>query len=169
MKNSALIHLGIAILVAILAVIAYVWWQEQVLQAVSAARTLAEEASSVSGTQAETLRSKTELSTLTADEAFVEERFLPPSGIVEFLEGLEETGRSYEAEVSVVSVSDVLDGDRIAIALSVEGSFDAVMRTLGTLEYGPRAVTVETVTLDTSGEGAWTLAGRFLVGAARTP
>ena len=72
------------------------------------------------------------------------------SDIVPLLERLEKQGRAEGATVEVLSVSPEQAGtqSRILISLTASGTFDAVMRTLGTIEYGPYDITVKTVVLD---------------------
>lgn len=108
---------------------------------------------------------------LVGEEARIATYLVSPGEIVPFLESLEATGDRLGAEVAVVSVGDApgAGASRIPLALSVTGSFDAVVRTLGALEYQPYDIRITSMTLDTTqaGEapsGEWMAAAVFSVG-----
>lgn len=112
-------------------------------------------------------RAKEAIAALEGDEASVASHFVSPDAIVPFLESLERSGEELGTEVEVVSVSSPGESDgRIALALGIKGSFAAVMRTLGTLEYGNEDLRLSSLTLDTlsTDEGStWTAAATFSV------
>lgn len=165
MNRDTFLHLGIVTLATLLAIVGYVWWHYEVTSASAEAAKLAAEVETRSDEYSRTTRAKSELAALAADESFVEGRFLPVDEIVPFLEGLERTGDAFGADVSVVSVSDAVGGESIAVALEVGGSFDAVMRTLGTMEYGTYASSVSDLTLDTTDGERWGATLTLIVGA----
>lgn len=105
------------------------------------------------------------IAALSADEAVLSSYFVSTDGIVAFLEELERSGEELGTAVEVASVSPATaPGGRLTIALRIEGSFASVMRTLGSLEYGPRDLRIVTLALDTppSGEDAsWVAAATF--------
>jgi hypothetical protein len=68
---------------------------------------------------------------------------------VAFLGDLEKQGKAQGAAVEVLSVTDQdATKRRISLSLKITGSFDAVVRTLGTIEYGPYDAVLTNVTLD---------------------
>ena len=91
--------------------------------------------------------------------------------IVPFLDQLERTGASLGSVVTVASVSEEqgTERDRILLSLSIAGSFDSVVRTLGAIEYGPYDSAVSSMTLDTvadtEAQGRWTATATFALGA----
>lgn len=98
------------------------------------------------------------LASLAADEAAIESYRIKLADIVTFLERIEGTGRSLNSSVEVVSVADKPGNDgRMALSVRVIGSFDAVLRTLGAIEYGPYDSKITNLTFDTPPNGgAWT-------------
>jgi hypothetical protein len=54
------------------------------------------------------------------------------------------------------------------MSLRIVGSFDAVMRTLGAIEYQAYDTTLANVTLDTPTGENWTASASFLVGTPPT-
>lgn len=85
------------------------------------------------------------LATLGNDESAVGKYFVSSASLVPFLESLQSTGERLGATVTVSSVSSGTRKGRAEISLNgtVSGSFDSVMRFIGSVEYAPYSVTVE--------------------------
>jgi secreted Zn-dependent insulinase-like peptidase len=96
-----------------------------------------------------------------AQEAEVFSHFAQSNDIVTFLTYVETRGQAYDATVSVASVSDTAATGNITLALTIQGSFSAVMKTLAALEYGSYALSAQTITLEKRTEGPWELKGTF--------
>lgn len=112
------------------------------------------------------------LASLTDEEAAVQSYFVPDTAIVPFIEELQSRGRVLGAEVEIASVAAIPAGPKsrpkLTVALSVEGPFDAVMRTLGSLEYAPYAIKVTTLTLTLGADAVWTANTSLSVGSSAT-
>lgn len=112
-------------------------------------------AATVSEKRQETLRialAKAALPKLAESEATLDAHIVRAEDIVTYLGELERQGKSQGATVEVVSVSPEQNTTQARIALSIKctGSFDAVERTLGMIEYGTYDAVVSNVTLETS-------------------
>lgn len=167
MMNKPLIHLGILTLVVALLLGAYGFWYGLVEKKSAEAAALESEIARTLADAAQAEATRSALQSLAVDESTLESYTLSPDGIVPFLERLESTGRSLGATVEVVSVSDTPTSDnRIGLSLRISGSFDAVMRSVGAIEYGPYDSRIENLTLDTgfSEGGAWSAAAVFSIG-----
>ncbi len=99
--------------------------------------------------------------------------FVSEKSIVPFLAELEQLGTRLGTTMNVVSVGAPTEvgsqkGEQpLPVILSAEGSFDAVMRTLGAIEQAPYALSITAVTLDRAGEDPapqWKAAFTILVG-----
>jgi len=107
---------------------------------------------------------KSAAASLDAGEAEVNSHFLNESNIVSYLGTLEKTGSVYGAQVQVVSVSaDKGARPRAAVSLLVSGSFESVMRTIGTLEQSQYDTVVTGLVLNsddapTKGKTTWSAA-----------
>lgn len=154
MNRPALINAGIALLVALAAIGGYFILLSQVNAREQEARDLSSQIQQKSSARAASLASREAAGGLAAAEAFVDARFVPEDDIVSFLEELEATGRRLGASIDIASVSDP-QGGRITVALAIEGSFEAVMRTVGAIEHGSKASAAHSLTLDAIGEGRW--------------
>jgi len=91
------------------------------------------------------------LAELESDEGAVENYFVSVNNIVTFLGGLESLGSNIGSKVSVASVGAPSGaGQTLSAALSISGSFNAVMRTVGAIEYAPYAITISSLTMTQS-------------------
>lgn len=115
---------------------------------------------------------KEALPALATDEAAINTYFVKPDDIVPFLESLQAIGRARGARVDVVSVDGNQNNPqkRITVSLKITGSFEGVMRTLGSIEYSPHDIALSSLTLDTDlgtegkSTGVWTGAAIFSIG-----
>jgi hypothetical protein len=155
---------------------AYAFWYAALGKASAEAAVLAENVRSKSQESEKIAAAKVALETLAEDEASIRAYLVREEEIVPFLGRLEETGAGLGASVDVVSVSTetLAERNRIMLSVKIEGTFDAVLRTLGSIEYGPYDSSVERVTFDTvpSGEtpsGEWTATVIFALGTQSTP
>ncbi len=86
---------------------------------------------------------------LGGSEEVVENHFVSDDNIVGFLEEMQKLATSLEAGMDVLSVAAGKDAARptLTVSLRIQGSFSAVMRTLGALEYAPYALTVSSLNM----------------------
>lgn len=115
---------------------------------------------------------KSALAALAADEEAVSSYRISDEAIVPFLEHVEADGAMLGAKVTVASVAEGTEEDpRLVLSVRVTGGFDAVMRTLGMIEFGPYDSALQTLTLDTpiSADATlppWTATAVFSIGTA---
>jgi len=163
--KKPLIHLVIALLVLAVAGTVYVFWYERVTALEREVAELATQAEQADRAAADIASARSALSKLVADEAFFGSYFVSTSTVVSYLENLETTGDELGSLVEVVSVTPA-GSARLSISFRATGSFAAVMRTLGAIEFGPYDASMMNLTLDTnaSTEGEWTATGVVSVG-----
>ncbi|HYE22886.1 MAG TPA: hypothetical protein VEA92_00325 [Candidatus Paceibacterota bacterium] len=174
MKNAVLTQLSIAALFLIASVAAYVFSYLHVEGIGSRIVSAETEAQQKNAELMNIHEAQSALSVLTESEARIKGYFVPATAAVSFLESVGTAGDAFGADVSVVSVNeDTAETGRtmLSLALQVRGSFEAVMRTVGTLEFAPYDITLTNISLDaTDAEGAaWTAAANFTVGTELAP
>lgn len=176
MRHAALIQLSLALIVLVGVLGAYGAWYVAVGKASATSAALAQEIETKTQESLRVASAREALATLATDEASIQAYLIRQEDIVAFLERLESSGTSLGSVVEVVSVGAETSGERPHIRLSVKvtGSFDAVLRTLGAIEYGPYDSAVTTVTLDTlpaenGPSGRWTAAATFTLGTRTAP
>lgn len=106
------------------------------------------------------------LAALSQNESRITGYFLNEKEIVSFLEEVESAGEALGANVTVVAVNNErgTTPSRVSVALRITGSFDAVMRTIGVIEYEPYDGVITTITMDDQGEGVWGASVTYSVG-----
>lgn len=176
MRHAALIQLVIALAVLAGVLGAYGAWYVAVGRASATAAALAKEIEAKTQESARVQSAREALATLAEDEASIQAYLIREEDIVSFLERLESSGAALGSSVEVVSVGAEEGGERshIRLSLKIAGSFDAVLRTLGAIEYGPYDSAVSSLTLDTlpaetGPSGRWTANVTLTLGTRTQP
>lgn len=110
------------------------------------------------------------LSEIAGDEAIVQSYFVPETGVVSFIDNLETLGRLQKATVDVLSVSKENAKARptIVLTVSIKGTFDAVMRTIGSIEHSPYDVSIPSLSVGKDEKNTWYADIKMLVGSIKT-
>ena len=97
------------------------------------------------------------LAKIIGDEIDVQQYFVSQTGVVAFINSLEQYGHLQKADIKVLSVSTsgTPKEPTLVFELSVEGTFDAVMRTIGTIEYAPYALSISRLSLGSNPQKSW--------------
>ncbi|KND46855.1 MAG: hypothetical protein AB199_00265 [Parcubacteria bacterium C7867-004] len=174
MRRAAFIQFILAVVLLGLLIGAYAFWYNRVSTMSATASKLAVDIQTKSQESSRIQAAKAALSSLGEEEAGIRQYFVPASGIVPFLESLEQTGKGFAADVEVLSVAANpaknagVDRDHLSLSLKITGPFDSVIRTLGAIEYGPYDSVLTSLTFDTASAGAtttaWSAAATFDIG-----
>ena len=107
------------------------------------------------------------LSKIAGEETIVQSYFVPESSVVSFINSLESRGRSQGVTISVLSVSagGELVQPTLVLTLTIKGTFDAVMRSIGTIEYAPFALSISDLSLGQDSKNGWHANVRMHVGS----
>lgn len=100
---------------------------------------------------------RTTLASVTNDEAVVRGYFVPETDVVAFIDSLEARGKAQGAAVNVLSVSTggTTAQPSLLLSLKVKGTFAAVMRTVGAIEYVPYNLSISTLTAVQDAKDSW--------------
>jgi hypothetical protein len=171
MKRSLIACIVSGILL-VLALVFYAAWYQTVATASAAADNLGNEITVRSRTQVLITAARAALAQLSSTETDVEAYFVAPQNVVPFIETLQSLGSSIGSTVNVLSVaaSPVPGGTSaalptITISLSITGTFDQVVRTIGAIEYAPYDLTISMLSLSAGAKGIWTADVTLLVGS----
>ncbi len=104
---------------------------------------------------------------IASDEDTVQGYFVQETGIVSFIDDLESRGRIQKVAVTVLSVSKETVNGRptLSFSVSIKGTFDSVMRTVGTIEYAPYNISIATLSLGKNDKDEWHADMKLLVGS----
>ncbi len=181
--NKSLRNLIGSLILLIAAVVGYsIWYAKVEAQSIRIGDLVTEIQQQTQATQ-RIAAAKSALASLSTDQATLSHYFVSTNDIVQFLGGVESTGKFLGANVQVVSVSATpgTPYGQISLSLTITGSFNAVAKTLGAIEYGPNDITLTSLTLDNSTApqasqatqgataGGWTASAIFTVGTQSGP
>lgn len=175
MNNKVLIRLIASLLLLVAVATAYGFWYSIVTTESTNAGDLATKITQQSDATSKIAAAKSELVQLNNQEAAVDQYFVETNDLVPFLEQLQSIGKFLGTKVQVASVS-ATPGDpygTLTLSVSVTGTFDAVLRTIGSIEYQPFNITISSLsfTMPTAPGGTassspqWTAAAIFSIGA----
>jgi len=173
MRRRTLIQLALATLLLTGIFVGYGFWYTAVGKSSAEAVALDKEIQKKEHDSERARATKDALLSLEAEEMGMQNYLVRQDDIVPFLGALEQAGTSLGSVVEVLSVSAEPSDtrSRLLLSLKIAGTFDSVLRTLGSIEYGAYDCTVESITFDTTPgeEGAvWTAAATFSFGT-QTP
>lgn len=166
--KSTYIQLAIAFAVLALTLGGYLWWYQQVTSESSMTVSLLQEIKAKEELAKRTSTVEAAFAKLSTSQNDVQNYFISEKNIVSFLEEMEEMGEFHNARVRVVSVGapSVKAGEQsIALSLTIEGGFDAVLRTLGLIEHAPYALVITSLTMNKVIAG-WSASVGAVVGSA---
>ena len=175
MNNKVLIRLIASIVLLIVVVSAYAFWYSVVTAESTAAGDLAAKIIQQSNATSKIAEAKSEIVQLNSQDATMSQYFVETNDLVPFLEQLQSIGKFLGTKVLVESVSATPGTPYGALTLSVSviGSFDAVLRTIGSIEYEPFNITISSLSFTSptslggtsSSSPQWTGNAVFSIGA----
>jgi hypothetical protein len=167
--KSTLIKLILALVVCASALVGYWVWYGVVATASVAVTTLQNQIDTKTSIVSRTATTRSALADIADDEDAVQNYFISETGVVAFINSLEALGRaSGAATVSVLSVSagNALPQPTFTFTLSIKGTFDAVMRTVGAIEYAPYAISISSLSVGRDAKNEWHADLAFTVGSS---
>lgn len=107
------------------------------------------------------------LAEISGDESTVQSHFVPETGVVSFIDDLETRAKEQSAAMKVLSVSVGGTDTRPTLVLSftIDGTFDAVMRTVGAIEYAPYDLFISKLSFGKDEKGVWHANAELIVGS----
>lgn len=168
--NRPLVHFFVLLSVLAVAGVGYGVWYAAIASESAVVAGLDAQIRAKTDAAARIAAARSALTEIAGDEAEVQGYFVSETDVVPFIDDLESRGSSLGADVRVLSVSVASVGlhPTLALSLTASGPFDAVMRTLGTIEYAPYAIAVQNVSLSQSAKGQWHADVSLVVGSVAT-
>ncbi|MBU6388430.1 hypothetical protein KGQ72_00930 [Patescibacteria group bacterium] len=165
--RSSLLHLGIALIICVTAGVGY-WFEYTTIAAKSTAvAALQDQIDAKTAAVSRMTTTRAALAEISGDESIVQSYFVSETGVVAFIDSLQARGQTLGATVSVLSVSTDSAGTQpmFDFSLSIKGTFDAVLRTVGAIEYAPYAISISSVSVDQDAKNSWIANVKLLVGS----
>lgn len=165
--RSPFSHIIIAVAVCVAAIIGYGMWYAIISTKSASVATLQNQINTKTETVNRIAATRATLADVANDETVVQGYFVPEASVVPFINALETSGKTLGAVVSVLSVgtSGTPAKPSLTLALSARGTFDAVMRTIGSIEYAPYDLSISSLVIVKNGENSWHADFKVLVGS----
>lgn len=163
-------HLVAALTVAVAALVGYGFWYAAIAADSAAVANLQSRITAKAETVSRIISARAALAEISGNEAVVQSYFVPETGVVAFIDGLEALGKAQGTVVSILSVSAGAVGAQptFMLSLTVKGAFDAVMRTVGAIEYAPYDLSISGLSLMRNDKNDWQADLKLLVGSVST-
>lgn len=160
-------HTFIVPAICVLAIVGYSMWYIAVEHKSAVVAGLQNRINEKKNTASRIASARTALSEITGNEEVIQNYFVKEEGVVAFIDDIETRGRLQKASVSVLSVKKESATSRLALAftISINGTFDSVMRTIGAIEYAPYDITIESLSVGQDDKNVWHAEAKLLVGS----
>jgi hypothetical protein len=167
--KSPLIHLIVWACVCAAALVGYSVWFAAVESKSMAVAALENKIKTKNETSARVTEARAILAKIAEDESLVRGYFVPETKIVSFINALEGLSSEQKTEMKVLSVSTRGDAQHanleLRISASVQGAFDAVMRTVGAIEYAPYHISITKFSVTNGEKDSWSASLELVVGS----
>lgn len=165
--KSPFFHFFGALVLCMVVLIGYGVWYAAIAAKSAAVADLQNNIDAKTETVSRIAAARATLAGIASDETAVQSYFVPETGVVAFIDALEARGRAQGVVVNVLSVSaaGTPREPSLALSLTIRGTFDAVMRTVGSIEYAPYALSVSTLSLAKYDKNDWQADLTLLVGS----
>ncbi len=166
MKTS-LIHFSIALIIFIATFSVYGFWYSAIAKKSATVAMMESQIKTKIESASRIAAARVALVDISGSEAKMQSYFVSESEIVAFINDLEARGRAQGTSVAVLSVSTASEdaNQALTITLKVRGTFEAVMRTLGSIEYAPYYLRIRTLSLGLETKNGWNVDLSIVVGS----
>ncbi len=156
MKSPSL-HLALALAVCLVTIAGYGFWYSAVSSKSAEVAGLQDQITTESENLSRIASARVALAEIAGDEKTIQGYFVSEADVVSFINDLEQRGLAEKAVVHVLSVSKGGSAAHPAllVALTIKGTFDSVMRTVGDIEYAPYALSISSLSVGKDDKNAW--------------
>ena len=165
--KSPFLHFIIALAICIVAVTGYGLLYAIISAKSTSVASLQNEIDIKTESASRTASTRTALAEISGDGNAIQNYFVPKTGVVAFINMLEEQGKKQGTAVSILSVSTGSSKTQptLVLSLTIHGTFDAVMRTVGVIEYDPYDIAVTQLSLGHDAKNSWNATLGLVVGS----
>ena len=155
--KSPTIHFMVAVVLGIAMSVIYALSYDAVSHKSRDVVTIESNITSVNQDVSRAASARAALAEVSSDESQIRGYFVPQMDVVTFINAIEELGLAEKAPIKVLSVSTggTSSAPTLLMAMTITGTFDAVMRTVGAIEYAPYASSVSTFSVGKDTSNSW--------------
>jgi hypothetical protein len=170
--KSPYLHLIIWLAICAATFIGYGLWYSAVANKSLAVADLQNQINMKTETSIRAAAARTALAEISGDESIVESYFVSETAVVPFIDYLQGLASAQTADMKVLSVSTGGSAAQsnlvLLLTVSIDGTFDSVMRTLGAVEYAPYDISVSNLSLTQNSKNSWHADLELVVGSVPT-
>lgn len=156
--RSSFTHFVFALILGVVVSSSYGFWYLTISQKSSEVANLQNQIMVESENVSRIASARSALAEIAGDEANVQSYFVSEANIVPFINDLEARGLREKATAAVLSVSkggSSSEPSLLLLTVSLKGTFDAIMRTIGAIEYAPYDVSISTLSIEQDVKNSW--------------
>lgn len=155
--KSPLAHAVLSLFMSAAILAGYAAWYGAVSNKSLEVANLQSQITAASETMSRIASARAALAEIADDEMRVRSYFVPEAGVVAFINDLEARSLTQGSAIDVASVSTGGSTARPALvfSLTIRGTFDSVMRTVGSIEHAPYDILVSSFSIGQDTEDAW--------------
>lgn len=163
--KSIFTHLIFSLVICTATLVGYGFWYAAVAEKSAAVTALQGQIDAKSEAVSRIATTRAALTEIAGDETAVQSYFVPETSVVAFIDGLERRARSLGATLDVLSVSmgGVPVRPTLVFSIVIKGTFDVVMRAVGTIEYAPYAISISDLSIGQDDKKNWSANLKLLV------
>jgi hypothetical protein len=167
--KSPLTHFIVTAVACIIVVVGYCVWYSIIAAKSNTVANLQNQINTETETASRAASARAAVAEIQSDEAAVHDYFVPETGVVAFINNLEQQGQSEGTTVNVLSVSTGAGSlPTLSFSLTIEGTFDTVMRTVGAIEYSPYDLSVSEFSIGQDQKIGWQANLGLVVGSVNS-
>ena len=154
--KSSFLHFIIAVIIGGAVLAGYGAWYKVVTNESTSVANLQSQISAKTKAANNAASARATIAEIASSENALQGYFVPQTGVVGFINGLEAQGQALGTTVSVLSVSAGTGKQpTFMLSLTIEGTFDTVMRTVGVIEYAPYDISLSQFSLNQDAKNSW--------------
>jgi hypothetical protein len=167
--KSPLFHLLLWLLVFAGVLAGYGYWHSVLTGKSGEVANLENQITTKTQNSARAAAARNALADIKGEEDLVRGYFVPEADIVPFIDNLQTRAHAQTAEMKVLSVStsgtDKPDNVSLRLVVTIDGTFDAVMRTVGSVEFAPYDISISKFAIHKTAKSAWHADLELVVGS----
>lgn len=169
MKGPQLHFVGACILCVIVS-IGYVAWYNLIKDTSMQIALTEDQLRAHTQTEKRIAAARASLTQIDGYDAKIRNYFLEESAVSAFIDKLQSDAENKKVKLEVLSVGKepVSGHPMLSLTLSITGTFDAVMRTTGGIEYAPYAMSISAYSIQNQSPNVWHATMTLAVGLAST-
>lgn len=165
--KSSVIHMSIWVSICAVAIVGQGFWYAVIVNKSAKVAELQNQIDTKTETADRVAAARTALTEIAGDESAIRNYFVPETEVVSFIDNLEGRARTQKTTMKVLSVSVNNSSKQTSLVLSlvVGGTFDAVMRTVGAIEFAPYDLSISKLSIVNEEKNVWNAHFEIVVGS----